>query len=374
MQLITTITTFAILAAFADADQLAITSSKDNTLYEDPAGSVSNAKGENFFAGRTGAAGGGLIRRGVIAFDLSAIPVGSTINSVTLKLNCSQANTGNAGIQLHRALADWGEGTSLAPTGPGAGAGVPSTANDATWIHRFYPLTIWVTAGGDFSATTSGTQVVGVAGSYTFPSQAGMVADLQFWLDNPGQNFGWCVIGDESTVMTTKRFDTRENVTVAFRPLLTIDYTLPAIAYCTAKINSLGCTPTISGVGSPSATSGFGFVISASNVRNNKPGLVIYTDGGRTAIPFQGGVLCLNSPVRRSIPLGSGGNPPPDDCSGVYAVDMNAFALGALGGTPAAFLATAGTVVDAQCWGRDDGFSPPNNSTLSDGLEFTIRP
>ena len=374
MKLHTTLATIAILSALAHADQLSLAPSKDNTLYEDPAGAVSNAKGENFFAGRTGAAGGGLIRRGVMAFDLSSIPIGSTINSVTLKLNCSQANAGNASLQLHRALADWGEGTSLAPAGAGAGAGVPSTPNDATWMHRFFPSTFWATPGGDFSAATSGTQVVGGAGSYTFPSQAGMVVDLQFWLDNPAQNFGWCVIGDESTAMTTRRFETRESSTPAFRPLLTVDYTLPAIAYCTAKLNSLGCTPTISGVGSPSATSGFGFVITASNVRNNKPGLVIYTDGGRAAMPFQGGVLCVNAPVRRSIPLGSGGNPPPDDCSGAYALDMNAFAIGTLGGNPAAFLLAAGTVVDAQCWGRDDGFSAPNNSTLSDGLEFTVRP
>jgi hypothetical protein len=142
--------------------------------------------------------------------------------------------------------------------------------------------------------------------------------------------------------------------------------------YCTAKINSVGCMPTISFTGEPSATAGYGFVVSATGVRNNHRGLLFYGTSGKAADVFQNGTLCVNLPIRRTPTVASRGNPPPTDCSGTYSIDMNRFAVGGLGGSPLPALTVAGTIVDCQWWGRDQGFVAPSNTMLSNGLEYTV--
>jgi hypothetical protein len=150
-------------------------------------------------------------------------------------------------------------------------------------------------------------------------------------------------------------------------------YAPTTVTYCTAKTNALGCVPAIGASGASSATAPSGFTVQASSVRNQKPGLLLYTASGRAATPFTGGFLCVASPIRRTPGVSSGGAAlPTNDCSGVYGLDMNAFRAGSLGGTPAAYLSVPGTIVDSQWWGRDPGFPSPNNTTLSDALEFTI--
>ena len=149
----------------------------------------------------------------------------------------------------------------------------------------------------------------------------------------------------------------------------------PPVVYCTAKTNSLGCVPTIGFTGTASATSGSGFVVKGSNVRNNKNGLLFYGISGRATTPYQGGTLCVKSQIKRTGAVNSGGTPAPaSDCTGVYAIDMNTFALSAGPPVPLLALSTPGTLVNCQFWGRDPGFSAPNNTTLTDGLEYTVGP
>jgi hypothetical protein len=110
-------------------------------------------------------------------------------------------------------------------------------------------------------------------------------------------------------------------------------------------------------------------------VRNNKSGILFYGINGGQATPFTGGTLCVATPIRRTPGINSAGNPTPaNDCSGVYSLDMNAFAVGSLGGTPLPALTVSGTVVCCQFWGRDPGFPSPNNTTLTDALQYQIMP
>jgi len=210
------------LGATSEAATVTIPTDRDNTLYENATGAISNGSGEYFFAGKTDQ---GRIRRALIRFDIAAsVPSGSTINSVTLRLNLSRTrqNTQRS-TSLHRVLSDWGEGVSNADQNEGQGA--PASPGDCTWLHRFrFPDLLWSSPGGDYDVIPSATAAVGGNAFYSW-SSAGMVGDVQDWLNDSGTNFGWMILGDESASQTAKRFDSSENGTVSRRPSLVIDYT-----------------------------------------------------------------------------------------------------------------------------------------------------
>ncbi len=141
------------------------------------------------------------------------------------------------------------------------------------------------------------------------------------------------------------------------------------VIYCTAKTNSLGCVPAIGWFGEPSATRVEGFQITASELRNNKPGLLLFSRAGRAATPFGGGVLCLAQRIKRTAIQTAGGRPTGNNCSGGLSVDFNTVIAS---GIDVGLI--AGATVQAQYWGRDQGFAAPNNITLTDALEFVIGP
>jgi len=207
----------------AHADTVEIPASKDNTLYENATGSLSNGAGPHLLAGRIGAVFGGLVRRAVIHFDVAGsglIPPGASIEgvSLTLSLNNSSnicATLGDRVHTLHRLLADWGEGSSNSGDLL-AGQGAAATPGDATWQHTFFDTGFWTNDGGDFDATVHATAAVGCCPALlpcALPqtwTSAQMAADVQSWLDQPSSNFGWLLLGDESVVNTGRRFDSRE--------------------------------------------------------------------------------------------------------------------------------------------------------------------
>ncbi|MHC4948703.1 MAG: DNRLRE domain-containing protein [Planctomycetota bacterium] len=213
----------------ARGDVVTVGASKDNTLFESATGGLSNGAGDRIYAGLTGSFAGVNIRRGLLAFDVaSAVPSGSTITSVelTLHLTNSAPGSGDQILSLHTVLQDWGEGASVSPGGSG-GAAAPG---DATWIHTFSDSSFWTTAGGDFDAIASASTTVGssLGAGYTW-SSASLVSDVQAWLDDPAQNYGWVLRGNEAVERTAKAFGSRENADSAFRPELRIEFvTAPA--------------------------------------------------------------------------------------------------------------------------------------------------
>ena len=108
-------------------------------------------------------------------------------------------------------------------------------------------------------------------------------------------------------------------------------------------------------------------------MRNNKPGILIYSVIGRSSLLFLGGYLCIANPIRRTPAVAAGGAPfPINDCSGNFSIDLNAFAAGVFGGSPLPELSVPGTTVDCQWWGRDHDAS--YGTTLSDALEYSVCP
>jgi hypothetical protein len=218
----------AAIAATASAQPITVTltTSHSNTLFEDPLGATSAGASSFFYSGLTMIPS---LRRGLIAFDLSGIPAGSTITGASLTLHVSRTSTGNESVSLHDVLANWGSGTSN-PGDPG-GFGAPATPGDATWLNTFYAPggggPTWAHAGGDFDPAELASTVVGGVGYYTWQSDT-LTADLQRWLDHPEANFGWMVIGDEVIPQTAKRFDSGLNPDPALRPALVITYSIPA--------------------------------------------------------------------------------------------------------------------------------------------------
>jgi hypothetical protein len=218
-----------ISAPAALGEVVTLQASKDNTLYQSANGSLSNGAGEYIFVGRTDVITSGAIRRALIAFNVAAaVPAGARITRADLILNMSRTTSLLKPMTVHRMLADWGEGTSNAAAQEGGGT--QATTGDATWLHRFFNTILWQSPGaaGSFVSTPGTTVQIGGLGQYTLLSTPALVADVQAWLDTPASNFGWILIGDESTSATAKRFDSRNNLISTVRPRLVVEYTIGA--------------------------------------------------------------------------------------------------------------------------------------------------
>ncbi len=134
--------------------------------------------------------------------------------------------------------------------------------------------------------------------------------------------------------------------------------------YCLAKQNSLGCLPAIATSGAPSLTGYDDFVMHATDVLLNKFGVAFY-GSAPAQLPFQGGLLCVQPPLKRtaprlSVPLNSG-----VACDGWYSYHFSQESMINEGFAP-------GTTLNAQWWSRDP--ADPFGTGLSNAVSFTVGP
>ncbi len=245
------------------AVQISLQANKDATIFEnafqsgDNGATNSNGAGPGMFAGSNSNQSP---RRGLLSFDLSSIPTGSTITSAQVQLTVGQiAGSGGSGtggdqitrtIDLFKLNTDWGQGTtgSTSTSIGGTGQGFPGNPGDATWTDNKLGQSQWTTPGAlgnttgvaSASAQIQGGLAVGGAQNQTFSwgSTPQLVADVQSWLNTPSINFGWLVknvdeVDNPATpsinegFQTFRAFYTKEGEALGLGtgPRLLLDYT-----------------------------------------------------------------------------------------------------------------------------------------------------
>ena len=229
-------TLLSILSATAWSATANINPSQDNTVAEELPDNSSGAC-ESIFSGKIDVPDGADpgARRALMQFDIAGnIPSGSTINSATLSMTVTRgSNHVDSIFTLHPLTAAWIEGNEGCGV-RGGGQGEPSSGG-VTWNTQ-----------PSFGVGSGSTLINDTAPTW---SSAVMTSDVVNWFSNPGNNFGWVLIGDENNPTTTRRFDSSEGATP---PVLTVDFDPPpgSVACCFAdggcnlQIDDATCTGT----------------------------------------------------------------------------------------------------------------------------------
>ncbi|MES2774456.1 MAG: DNRLRE domain-containing protein [Bacteroidota bacterium] len=198
---------------------ITFTADRDNSIFSESLNS--NGAGTDLFFGLNGSSNK---RRGLVHFNLSSLPADAIISTASLNVYVNQLPSGTPvshPLIVYKLTADWGEGTS-ASTG---GSGTVATTNDATWVTRFTGMpSPWATAGGDFTTPLSGSVAIAALGAFSV-SGPGIVADVQYWINNGSTNYGWLLAGNEGGPQTARRIGSREATIVEQRPTLTVTFT-----------------------------------------------------------------------------------------------------------------------------------------------------
>ena len=154
----------------------------------------------DLFDGGTDATTQGLLRfDNIFGPAAGQIPVGASITSAELTVNVTNVSNSAAQITLHRMLVNWNEAS--------------------TWDSMVNGV---ATDDVEASSTIDSTIVSpDILGAQTF---TGLAATLQAWSDG-ATNYGWFIASDNDNGWD---FASSEHGTVAFRPILTVEYSINA--------------------------------------------------------------------------------------------------------------------------------------------------
>ena len=153
-------------------------------------------------------AGGGPTGRGptvasVVYWNLTAIPRGSQVISVTITLNTVVASAGDYGV--YEAMRPWDEKTLTW-----------AAANEGSWLAP--NATGWT----EDNALALGTYRPAAPGPTVIELDERGVALAQRWVDDPRLNFGLVIANTRATGLAS--YETSEALTTANRPKLTVTY------------------------------------------------------------------------------------------------------------------------------------------------------
>jgi hypothetical protein len=166
--------------------------------------------------------------------DLSVIPAGAVIENAQIELiNSVPTYVSDFGsgmpVQMHRLLVSWmGEQEKV-----GRDASVTwdwRTSNDLTNISVLWTVPGALGDGTDRMAPVSTTvTLTGVAGAKNVATGAGLVADVQYMIDNPNSNFGWVFQIDPAynAIADSTQKPYAEEAANGLRPRLIVTYHMP---------------------------------------------------------------------------------------------------------------------------------------------------
>lgn len=145
-------------------------------------------------------------KRGLLNFDISAMPPDAVITKVIVTLYCGSVVTGSPSFALYRIIShNWVE-------------------TQATW-NDYSTSNAWTTAGGDYNTQAVSGIAAAVLGSYV--SWEINPAAAQGWLVDPAHNYGLILISKDEQAAGECIFAASEAATAGQRPKLSIYYTLP---------------------------------------------------------------------------------------------------------------------------------------------------